>query len=55
MALVPSNYKRNEIRRNILVGPAIRLAGSVGRAPSSRAGDLGSNPGPGESFLLLKL
>ena len=31
------------------------MGGSVGRAPTCRAGDLGSNPGPGKNFFSLKL
>ena len=35
-----------------IFGPGVRLGGSVGRAPAHRAGDPGSNLGPGESFSL---
>ena len=39
------------IKENI--GPGVSLNDSVGRAPARRAGNPGSNPGPGENFFSL--
>ena len=36
-------------------GPMDRLSGLVVIAPARRAGDPGSNPGPGENFSLILL
>ena len=41
--------KREEIFQ---LGSGIRLGSSVCRAPACRAGELGSNPDPGENFSL---
>ena len=43
---------RNPIREEVLLGPVDRLGGLVVIAPARRAGDPGSNPGPGENFFL---
>ena len=42
--------KGDPIREEFLLGPVDRLVGSVVIAPARRAGDPGSNPGPGENF-----
>ena len=39
------------IRKELWLGPVIRLGSSV-RAPTPKAGDPRSNPGPGEHFFL---
>ena len=50
MALVLPEGKGNPIREEFLLGPVDRLDGLVVIAPAHKAGDLGSNPGPGENF-----
>ena len=40
------------IREEFWLGPMDRLGGLVVIAPARRAGDPGSNPGPGENFSL---
>ena len=40
------------IREEFWLGPVDRLGGLVVIAPARRAGDPGSNPGPGENFSL---
>ena len=40
------------IREDFWLGPVDRLGGLVVIAPARRAGDPGSNPGPGENFSL---
>ena len=40
------------LREEFRLGPVIRLCGTVGSAPVQRAGDPGSNPGPGGNFSL---
>ena len=50
MALVLPEGKGDPIRKELLLGPVDRLSGLVVVAPARRAGDLGSNPGPGENF-----
>ena len=45
--------KGNPIREDIPAWPVDRLGGLVVRAPAHRAGDPGSNPGPGEKIFLL--
>ena len=42
--------KGDSIREEFLLGPVNRLGGLVVKAPACRAGDPGSNPGPGENF-----
>ena len=44
---------KQAIREEFLFGPVDRLGNLVGIAPARRAGDPGSNPGPGEDFFLL--
>ena len=53
MALVLPEGKGHPIREEFLLGPVDRLGGLVVIAPARRAGDPGSNPGPGENFFLL--
>ena len=50
MALVLPEGKEDPIREEFLLGPLDRLRGLVVIAPAHRAGDPGSNPGPGENF-----
>ena len=50
MALVLPEGKGDPIREEFLLGPVDRLGGLVVTAPARRAGDPGSNPGPGENF-----
>ena len=50
MALVPPEGNGAPIREEFLHGPVNHLGGLVVIAPASRAGDPGSNPGPGENF-----
>ena len=52
MALVLPEGKGDPIREEFLLGPVDRLGGLVVIAPARRAGDPGSNPGPGENFSL---
>ena len=42
----------HNLREEFLLGPVDRLGGLVVIAPARRAGDPGSNPGPGENFSL---
>ena len=42
--------KGDPIREEFLLGPGDRLGCLVVIAPARRAGDLGSNPCPGENF-----
>ena len=49
MALVLPKGNGDPIRE-LLLGPVDRLGGLVVIAPARRAGDPGSNPGPGENF-----
>ena len=42
-----------EMREEFLLDAVDRLGGLVVIAPARRAGDPGSNPGPGENFFLL--
>ena len=42
--------KGDPIREEFLLGPVDRLGVLVVIAPMRRAGDAGSNPGPGENF-----
>ena len=51
MALVLPEGNGDPIREEFLLGPVDRLDGLVVIAPARRAGDLGSNTGPGENFL----
>ena len=50
MALVLPEGKGDQIREEFLLGPVDCLGGLVVIAPARRAGDPGSNPGPGENF-----
>ena len=50
MALVLPEGKGDPIREEFLLGPVDCLGGLVVIAPARRAGDPGSNPGPGENF-----
>ena len=50
MALVLREGKGDPIREEFLLGPVDSLGGLVVTAPVHRAGDPGSNPGPGENF-----
>ena len=50
MALVLPEGKGDPIREEFLVGSVDRLGGLEVKAPAHRAGDPGSNPGPGENF-----
>ena len=52
MALVLPEGKGDPIREEFLLGPVDRLGGLVVIVPVCRAGDPGSNPGPGENFSL---
>ena len=52
MALVLPEGKGDPTREEFLLGPVDRLGGLVVIAPARGAGDLGSNPGPGENFSL---
>ena len=47
-----SEGKGDPIREEFLPDSVDRLGGSVVIAPARRAGDPGSNPGPGENFSL---
>ena len=51
MALVLPEGNGDPIREEFLLGPVDRLGGLVVIALARRAGDPGSNPGPGENFL----
>ena len=53
MALVLLEDKVDPIREEFLLGPVDRLGGLVVIVPARRAGDPGSNPGPGENFFSL--
>ena len=53
MALVLPKGKGDRIREEFQFGPVDRPGGLVVIAPAGRAGDPGSNPGPGENFFLL--
>ena len=55
MALVLPEGKGDPIREEFLLGPVDRLGGLVVIAPARRAGDPGSNPGPGGNFSLILL
>ena len=44
--------KGDPIREEFLLRPVDRLGGLLVKAPARRAGDLGSNPDPGENFSL---
>ena len=50
MALVLPEGKGDPIREEFQLGPVDYLGGLVVRAPMCKAGDPGSNPGPGENF-----
>ena len=50
MALVLPEGKGDPVRKEFLLFPVDRLGGLVVIAPACRAGDPGSNPGPGEIF-----
>ena len=50
MELVLPECKGDPIREEFLRGPVDRLSGLVVIASARRAGDPGSNPGPGENF-----
>ena len=50
MALVLPEGKGDSIREEFLLGPVDLPGGLVVIAPARRAGDPGSNPGPGENF-----
>ena len=50
MALVLPEGKGDPIRDKFLLGPVDRLSGLVVIRSARRAGDPGSNPGPGENF-----
>ena len=50
MVLVLPEGKRAPIREEFLLGPVDCLGALVVIAPAHRAGDPGSNPGPGENF-----
>ena len=52
MALVLPEGNGDPIREEFLLGPVDRLGGLVVIAPACRAGDPGSNPGPGENLAL---
>ena len=52
MALVLPEGNGDLIREEFRLGPVDRLGGLVVIAPERRAGDPGSNPGPGENFYL---
>ena len=52
MALVLPEDKGDPIKEEFLLGPVHRPGGLVVIAPARKAGDPGSNPGPGEIFLL---
>ena len=51
MALVLAEGKGDPIREEFLLGPVDCLGGLVVIAPARRAGDPGSNSGPGENLL----
>ena len=53
MTLVFPEGNGDPIRKEFLLGPVDRLGGLVVIAPAHRAGDQGSNPGPGKDFFLL--
>ena len=42
----------DQLREKFCLDPVVRLCGAFGSAPASTAGDLGSNPNPGENFSL---
>ena len=42
--------KGDPMREEFVLGPVNRMGGLVVRAPVRRAGDPGSNPGPGKNF-----
>ena len=50
MALDFRRVRGDPIRKEFLLGPVACLGGLVAIAPARRAGDPGSNPGPGENF-----
>ena len=50
LALALPEGKGDPIREEFLLGPVDGLGGLVVIAPARRAGDPGSNPGPGENF-----
>ena len=50
MALVLPEGKGDSIREEYVLGSMDRLGGLVVIPPARRAGDQGSNPGPGENF-----
>ena len=50
MALVLPEGNGDPIREEFLLGQVDRLSGLVVIAPARRAGDPGSNPGPGENL-----
>ena len=50
MALVLPEGNGDPIREEFQLGPLDRLGGLVVIAPAHRAGDPGSNPGPGENI-----
>ena len=50
MALVLPEDNGDPIRKEFLLGPLDRLGDLVVIDPARRAGDPGSNPGPGENF-----
>ena len=52
MALVLPEGNGDPIGEEFLLGPADRLDGLVVIAPALRAGDPGSNPGPGEKIFI---
>ena len=42
--------RRDQVTEKFWLGPVVHLGGTVVSIPVRRAGDLGSNPGPGENF-----
>ena len=50
MALMLPEGKADPIREEFLLGAVDLLGGLVVIMPARRAGDSGSNPGPGENF-----
>ena len=50
MALVLPEGKRGSNKKEFLLGPVDRLGGLMVIAPARRAGNPGSNPGPGDNF-----
>ena len=48
--MLPEGKGGGPIREEFLLVPVGRLGGLVVIAPALRAGDPGSNPGPGENF-----